>query len=691
MTERVPDHVTLPELTLRGLVLGALITVVFTASNIYLGLRVGLTFSSSIPAAVISMAILRLARDSNILENNMVQTVASAAGTLSSVIFILPGLVMVGAWQGFPFWYTAGICAIGGTLGVMYTIPLRRAMVVQSDLPYPEGVAAAEILRVGSPDPARVQAAAEGVALHGRRAPGLRDIALGGAVAAGFGLLSGGFRILADSVAWWVRVGPGVTSIGTGFSLALVGAGWLVGIAVGSAMLLGVVIAWGFAVPIITALTPAPAGTDIAEYGTTVWSTEVRFIGAGCIAVAAVWTLGMLLRPMAEGVRSSFAAMTQARGGGPAIPRSERDLPFHYVAAACLFLILPLAWLFADFVGATGNPGTPTGEPAWLLVACAVLFAFVFGFLIAAACGYMAGLVGSSNSPISGIGIVAVMLVSLLLLAVLGGRAQATAAGGAGIALVIFVTSAVIAIAAISNDNLQDLKTGWLVGATPWRQQVALVFGVLVGAAVIPPVLDLLYGAYGFPGALPRPGMDPGEALAAPQATLMAAIATGIFSGGLNWAMILIGMAVGILLIAIDEMLRRRHAAVRLPVLAVGIGIYLPASVTCAIFVGAVLSWIADRRTRRHAANAGTPAGDWDAFAEFPRRRGVLLASGLIVGESLFGVLLAAVIGATGSQEPLALVGPGFAATATWLGTAAFIAICIGILAHVTRRGAAAA
>ena len=275
---------TLRELTLRGMILGALITVIFTASNVYLGLKVGLTFSSSIPAAVMSMGLLRLARDSNILENNMVQTQASAAGTLSAIIFVVPGLVMIGHWHGFPFWQTAGICAVGGTLGVMYSIPLRRALVVESSLVYPEGVAAAEILRAGSRQPALAKPA--DAAPDGAE-PGLADIAIGGAVGAGFSFLVSGMRLFSDGLSWWFTAGGAVFRLVTGYSLALVGAGYLIGIVAGLAMLLGVVLAWGIAVPILTAMTPMPAGSSVADFATGIWSHQVRFIGCAPCAMSA--------------------------------------------------------------------------------------------------------------------------------------------------------------------------------------------------------------------------------------------------------------------------------------------------------------------------------------------------------------------------------------------------------------------
>ncbi|WP_341249498.1 OPT family oligopeptide transporter [Cupriavidus pauculus] len=668
--DRIDDAVSLPELTLRGIILGALITVVFTASNIYLGLKVGLTFSSAIPAAVISMAALRLFPGANILENNMVQTQASAAGTLSSIIFILPGLVMLGHWQGFPFWQTLAICAAGGMLGVIFSIPLRHAMVVQSDLPYPEGVAAAEILRVGS----------AGTDASGKKqATGLADLMAGGLAAGLFSFAAGGLRVLAEGANAWFAVGASVVRLSMGFSLALVGAGYLVGIVGALAMLLGLVLTWGIAVPWLTAITPMPADATLQSFGTSIWSSQARFIGAGTIGIAAIWTLGTLFKPMLDGVRASMGALRgSAASAGGEVPRTQRDMPARWIGAITLALLVVMVITFGHFLA----PAPLDGAAQWKLVGCAVLFAFAFGFLVAAACGYMAGLVGSSASPISGIGIIAVILVSLLILALgsLNGLLDTPAGGKFAIALAIFTTSAVVAVASIANDNLQDLKTGWLVGATPWRQQVALLIGCVVGAAVIPPVLDLLYNAYGFAGALPRADMDHNQALAAPQATLMTAIATGIFTHKLNWTMIVIGVGVGVVLIAIDEMLRRRGGVARLPVLAVGIGIYLPPTISSALVVGAVLSWWLKRSERQRALVRGE---DVKTALDHAERRGTLLASGLIVGESLVGVALAAAIGLSGKEAPLALVGPNFGVMAQWLGLAAFIVVCLAFRRRV--------
>ena len=671
------SHASLKELTLRGVILGALITLVFTASNVYLGLKVGLTFASSIPAAVISMAVLRAFRDSNILENNIVQTQASAAGTLSAVIFVLPALLMMGYWTGFPLLQTAMICACGGILGVVFTVPLRRALVVSSDLPYPEGVAAAEILKVGQ-NP--------GDGAQTRQAGGLRDIVAGGVLAGGFSLLTGGLRVAGDSVGYWFSVGRAVFQLPLGLSFALVGAGYLVGIVGGVAMLLGVVLSWGVAVPWLTSLAPMPDGASLASFATGIWVSKVRLIGAGMIAVAAVWTLLTLIRPMIEGMRISLSVLKR-RSGESGQDRTDADLPPGLLLKLTLFMILLLGATFQSFVADSGLPALS----AWTLVVAGVVLAFVFGFLVAAACGYMAGLVGSSASPISGIAVIAILASSMIFIGI--GQAQDLLGKPESVrfmtALALFCTSVVVAVAAISNDNLQDLKTGWLVHATPWRQQTALIIGCVIGAVTIPPVLELLYEAYGFIGSLPREGMDPAQALAAPQASLMITIAQGLFSHTLDWTYIRIGVLVGAVLIVFDWILGR-FSRFRVPPLAVAMGVYLPPTVATALFVGALISWFVRIRIRARTLPDGPDRVQ--AAEQASERTGTLFASGLIVGESLVGVVLAIVIvgsmASGGGDAPLAVAGPGFASVATGIGLLAFALMCVVFVRRVLEAGA---
>ena len=645
------------ELTIRSLILGALITTIFTAANVYLGLKVGLTFASSIPAAVISMAILSVVKDSSILENNIVQTVASAAGTLSAIIFVLPGLVIVGWWTGFPFWQSFLICLSGGVLGVLFTIPLRRALVTNSDLPYPEGVAAAEVLKVGSGTRGETKDET------GEAREGLVAVILGSAASAGLAIVTA-TRIAAAQVTGFFRLGTTASSgYDIAFSLALVGAGHLVGLSVGMAMLLGLVIAWGIAVPLLTSMQPAADGATLAVHTIAIWRTQVRFIGAGAIAIAAIYTLARLAKPVIGGLVSTLAASRAA----DVADDSDRDLSPKWIlvlTAACLLVTAWLAFTFAR--------STVLAPSAVKLTLIAVPFVLLGGFLIAGICGYMAGLIGASNSPISGVGILSIVLcASVLILAV----SPTEMTRPALVAFALFVTAIVFACATISNDNLQDLKTGQLVGASPMRQQIALIVGVAAGAAVIPWVLNLLARAYGFAGAA-NVGVVAPNPLPAPQATLISALAQGVIGGSLNWKMLGLGALVGVGLIVLDATLGVMKK-LRIPPLAVGIGIYLPMSATFAVVVGAVLSHWYDRRARA-AANP-----------ERAERLGTLVASGLIVGESLWGVLNAGLIVGLSKDAPLGLVPEDFV-LAPWLGLLGFVGVIVWLYGWMLRRSAVA-
>ncbi|MBK3427974.1 OPT family oligopeptide transporter [Corynebacterium tuberculostearicum] len=619
---------SLPELTLRGIIIGGLITLIFTAANVYLGLKVGLTFATSIPAAVISMAVLRRFKGHNIKENNIVQTIASAAGTLSAIIFVLPGLVMVGYWQGFGFVQTAGVCIIGGVLGVMYSIPLRRALVTGSDLPYPEGVAAAEVLKVGDEN-------ASGTSQE-ENAKGLRVIVAGGITSAVMALLTA-MKAAASEVTAYFKLGAGATTLGTSLSTALIGVGHLVGLPVGIAMLVGVVISYFILLPIFTTgdITGAAALADVVD---TTFSDDIRFIGVGTMAIAAIWTLLKIAAPIAVGIRQSLAS-SRARKSGSAVDVTERDIPFPYVATTIVAFMVPIALLLWDFVR-----GTDIHDHMAVLITVSVLFTLLVGLIIASVCGYMAGLIGASNSPISSIGIIAVLAASLLIAAVTRGT---TADPLSLVAYTLFTAAIVFGIATISNDNLQDLKTGQLVGATPWKQQVALIIGVVFGSLVIPPILQVMLDGFGFQG-MEGAGED---ALAAPQAALMSSVASGIFDSSLDWNLIFIGMAIGAVLIIIDELLRRFTDKYSLSPLAAGMGMYLPAALTIVIPIGAILGTFYDK----WAAKQSHP--------EFAKRMGTLLATGLIVGESLFGVVNAGIIAAAGGESPLEIFEGGTSAT----------------------------
>lgn len=611
------------ELTVRGVLLGALLTVVFTAANVYLGLKVGLTFATSIPAAVISMAVLKLFADSTIQENNIVQTIASSAGTLSAIVFVLPGLVMIGWWQGFPYWESVAVIVIGGILGVMYSVPLRRALVTKSELPYPEGVAAAEVLKVGA-----------GIGGAEENARGLKAVIFGTVTSAAYSLLAKA-KLVVEGWEKTFHLGSGGSFLSFTFSFALLGVGHLVGIAVGIAMLVGVVLSYLIILPQLSA-SGLPVGEAMGDFLHNVFRNDVRLIGAGAIGISAIYTLFKVIGPIIHGVMDAIEAdlTRQSQGGMDSLELTERDLPISVVGGSILLLMIPVALLLAEV--ATGGPVAKFLD---ISLFASVVYIMIAGVIIASVTGYMAGLIGASNSPVSGVGILSVLGISLLLASMFG-RGETPEDTNALVAFALFVTAIIFGIATIANDNLQDLKTGQLVGATPWRQQIALIFGVLFGGLVIPPILTMLNDTFGFQGA---PGAGD-QALGAPQAALISTIAKGVLGGDLNWNLVGIGAAIGGVVIVIDELLRRRGTG-SLPPLAVGMGMYLPTDSTAFVVIGAITGWLYNR----WAAKQKDPA--------FAVRIGVLTATGLIVGDGLFNVFYAGLVARTDNPDALVLLG----------------------------------
>ena len=613
----IASHVTLPEITIKAVVLGIALSVLLGGANAYLGLFAGMTVSASIPAAVISMAILRMFRNSNILENNIVQTAASSGESLAAgVIFTIPAMVIMRSWTDFNYWETTLIAALGGTIGVLFTIPIRRALIVESPLRFPEGVATAEVLKVGD-----------------RGGAGIRFIAWGGAIGALFKLGDTGLRLWGGVFEWARYAGNTVVYFGTNLSPALVGVGYIVGINIAVLIFLGGALNWFLAIPIVGAIIGLPEADSAAGAAARLWSSQTRYIGVGAMLVGGVWTLIKVRSSLAGGIRSGLEAYRRARAGADAIERTERDAPMQWVGvalAACSIPLFFVFWVFTDVL--------------WVAAVMAVLM-LVAGFLFSAVAAYMAGLVGSSNNPISGVTIATILTSALLLLAFLGTESAV------GPAAAVLIGAVVACAGAISGDTLQDLKAGRIVGATPYKQQLMEGVGVIAAAFVMAPILTLLLQAYGIgvpTEAHPRP-------LAAPQATLMAAVAGGVFHGGLPWAMVIIGVVVAVAIIVCDVWLERRGSEFRTPVLAVAVGIYLPLELSVAILLGGAIAWAADRFYRRRAVSADAAA--LAALKTTDERHGLLFAAGLITGEALLGILLAIPIVIAGRADPLAIWG----------------------------------
>ncbi len=590
---------SIPEITIKSFILGVLLSMILAGANAYLGLFAGMTVSASIPAAVISMGVLSLFRKSNILENNIVQTAASAGESLAAgVIFTIPALILMGYWTEFDYWEITKISTIGGVIGVLFTIPLRRALIVEAKLLYPEGIATAEVLKVG--ESARAKTGTDSSeASDGIRLIGLASIA-GGLMK----LAHQGFGMWKSTLEGARSIGNSVFSLGTDLSPALISVGYIVGRNISILVFAGGVISWGIAIPIYTAVYGYEGNALDAAWA--IWDKDIRYLGVGAMVVGGIWSLIKLAKPLIAGIKSSLQAV-QSSYGSKAIRREEKDISIKTVGWILLIMLIPVFLLYWNVIHSF--------EIAILLT----IVMFVFGFLFSAVAAYMAGVVGSSNNPISGVTIATILFSSLLLLLLLG------AGSTKGAAMAIIIGAVVCTAAAIGGDNMQDLKTGHLVGATPWKQQVMQTVGVISAALVLGLVLDILHTAY----TIGSP------ALSAPQATLMKSVAEGVFKGNLPWNMVYIGAIVGVLIILVDIRQERAGSEFRVPILAVAVGIYLPLELSVPIFIGGMIS---------HFANK-TGATDRT------RKRGILLASGLITGEAIMGILVAVPIFVTSDKN----------------------------------------
>lgn len=656
---------SLAEITVKAVILSIFITAILGAANVYLALKLGQTIAASIPAAVISMGALRFFKKHNILENNIVQTAASAGeGVAAAVSFVLPALLMVGYWQYFHYWETVFITVIGGLLGVLFSIPLRRVMLLYSGLQFPEGTAIGNVLKASASGTAKMKHLIQG---------GL----LGGIVA----LFQTGFKIFSDSIQYWVAGSKMLFGASLGFSPALLGAGFIVGMQACVALIVGYVIAWFIALPILTHVYGMPAGNSFFEMAMAMRGDHIRYIGVGTMLLGGVWTLITLLKPIYLGVSTSFRSLKEARTAkqtGAVVLRTERDIPINYVIMGTLLLAVAAYFAFSHLLHIETFAMTTSMRVGLSLFA--VLFVLVVGFLLASVCAYLSGLVGMTNNPLSGLLLSCVMLASLILLPVFSGYIHENKdAVKAAVSIVIIITTMVATVVTISGENLQDLKAGQMVGATPWKQQVMLLIGVIVGACVVGPVLELLFQAYGIAGAYPRPGMDPQQMLAAPQAGLMAAISQGAFGHSLPLSDISIGLVIAFIAIFIDEYLKKRGK--RLPILAIGIGMYLPPDIVSCVVLGGLLNYVCKRVLERRPEAKNNPQVVEQAF-----EGGTLVACGLVAGAALMGVILAIPFVIKGSSDALSLVASSFEPIATALGLAATVLICVWLYGITCKR-----
>lgn len=603
-----------PQLTVRAVLLAVVLAVILSAANAYLGLFAGLTIATAIPAAVVSMGVLRLLGGGTILENNIVQTGASAGSSIAAgVIFTIPALVILGYWDDFRYSWVLAIAGLGGLLGVLFSVPLRRTMIVEDPLPFPEGKAAAEVLKAGE-----------------NPGPGLKILGMSAAIGAVVKLMAeSGLRMIPDNAAGAGFFGRYLGYMGTGLSPALLGVGYIVGLNIGIVVLSGSVLAYNLAIPFYHAFLMAgdpdvaaqAVGKTAAEAAAIIRAERIRYLGVGAMLIGGVWTLFSLRKSLLSGVKSGIAAAR--KGAGADLAETERDLPMKWMLVALVLFVIPLLGLYQAIVGdfAVSVPMT--------------IIMIVAGFLFVSVSAYLAGLVGSSNNPVSGITIATILFASVVLMLLLGSDSKI------GAVAAIMIGAVVCCAAAVGGDNLQDLKAGYLVGATPWKQQLMLGIGAFSCALIMAPVLNLLAAAYGI-GDPTRPG-----SLQAPQATLMASVAQGMFGGKLPWDMIAAGAVIGAVVIAIDEVLKKRGARFRVPVLAAAIGIYLPLELMVPIFLGGLVAYFVERR---HGA-----VGADESLRDRIHRPGTLFAAGLITGEALMGIAIAVPIVMSERADVLAL------------------------------------
>lgn len=624
------------ELTVRAVVLGVFLSMLLAAANAYLGLFAGMTVSASIPAAVLSMGVFRLFRRSSIYENNIVQTGASAGESVAAgAIFTLPALLILGFWEHIHIGWVVLLCGLGGVLGVLFTIPLRRSLILQQKLQFPEGVATAEVLETG-------QTGGRGLMYI------IQAAIAGGMFKLGSTALGVWPETLKTAQQWGGRIFYG----GMNLSPALVSVGYIVGLNVAILIFLGGAANSLVAIPIVSVIDPV-SGDSVIDQASAIWREKTRYIGVGAMVFGGLWTIFQIRKTLLSGILSGLKAYQNNTPGQTTIERTEKDIPMKWVLLMILFSVVPLFLLYQIFIG-----------QIYVSVTMAVCM-LVTGFVFSAVAGYMAGLVGSSNNPISGVTIATVLTSALLLVALMGTATEQ------GPAAAIIIGAVVCCAAAIAGDNMQDLKTGMIVGATPWKQQIIQIVGTVSGAVIVGPVLMLLDRAYGFAG-MPGAGKN---ALAAPQANLMASVAQGVFSGKLPWNYILIGFAVAGVIVLLDEIQRIRKSSFRLPILAVAIGIYLPFELSVPIFLGGLIRYAVERRK-----TASLLQGRSGIF----ENGGLLFASGLITGEALMGVLLAIPIAAL---KPAGILFPLFKMPlGGGLGTILLVTVCLWMYFAATRR-----
>lgn len=625
----IPAQQNLPEITLKVVLLSIFLALLLSATNTYLALKIGILTSASIPAAVLSMAILRFFSHSNILQNNLVQTAASAGEAVAGgIVYTVPALIILHYWTHFGYWENFFIGVTGGTLGVIFSVPLRHLLVNEPGLSFPEGKAIAAVLQA-----------------EASQELGVREIFLGGAVGALLEFAQTGLKVIASTFQSWFITGPTIIGFGSGFSTTLIAAGYLVGFNVGCSIFIGALTTWLIGVPMVTYFTHVALNQGVTAAAIVAnLQGELRYIGVGAMLTAGVWTLLTLFKSFATSLRLSLKVANPTPY--KSLARTERDIPRPILAIALIILGLATYFLFNAILPlAALNLATTFKIP--FLLAC-LSYVLIIGFIFVVICSYFSGLVGVSASPGSAVIIGGILISALLLrvfltaLPIIFSPHQLLDAA----AIIIIMGAVVTGAACIANDNIQDLKVGHILGATPWKQQIMLVLGVIIAASMAPVVMNLLFNAYGIADVVPRVGMDPTKTLPAPPAAVMAALTQAVFNYQLPWRYLGIGAAIISGVVVFNPLLKKYNASVS--VLAYAIGMYLPLDSSMPLFIGSMMAFIV-----QHGV-ASVDVQQRQRRLQFS----TILACGIVAGSALMDVALTIPVAATQNPELFKIMPP---------------------------------
>ncbi len=620
----------LTEISVKSILISLFLVIILTASNAYLGLKVGITISASIPAAILAMGILKLFNESNILEINIIQTAASSGEALAGgIISILPSLLILHYWSYFHYFETVAIALFGGTLGVIFSIPLRRVLFAEKTLSFPEGVAIGNVLKMSADQETQSD---------------LKYLILGGIGGGCLNLFQTGFKLFSDKIELWTKFGSSIFGIGIGFNPALIAAGYII---------------------VISHYYDLYYHVSANDAVMAIWGQYIRYIGMGVMILGGAFTLLKLSQPWARGIKLLLSANLN-KNKVKIVLSTEKDIPIKYIIAMGILLIISLFFLYIHFINysvlnISKNLYVST-------IAVELIYTLFAGFIFTSLCGYFTGLVGATSNPISGLLLSAILFISLIILYLFKGKYDLLPGSSTqlGFTVLAIIPTTIIASAmSIANDTIQDLKAGNMIGATPWKQQLMLIIGVVVASLIIPPILQLLLNAYGISGMSNDHSIDSSHMLAAPTATMLSGFLQGIFMHKLLLPFILLGFGIVLFCVVLDSMVKSK--GMHISPLAVGLGIYLPISSSTPIIIGGLCYFFIERTQRFYYDQKLKNKHE----VQQSLHKGSLFACGIVSGASIVGVLIAIPFAIAKSDNALSLVTSNFTPLANILGVCA--------------------